>query len=71
MDHGGHSQINRVRLPESFSAGGVLNAENKGLHLIRGFETAKSQGNIFIGLPSDSGRWVFQRSPTDIDCGLH
>jgi hypothetical protein len=31
-----------VRLPESFSAGGVLNAENKGLHLIRGFETAKS-----------------------------
>jgi hypothetical protein len=28
--------------PESSSAGGVLNAENKGLYLIRGFETAKS-----------------------------
>jgi len=42
MDDGGHSQINRVRLPESFSAAGVLNAENKGLYLIRGFETAKS-----------------------------
>jgi hypothetical protein len=42
MDHGGHSQFKKVRLPESSSAAGVLNTENKGLHLIRGFETAKS-----------------------------